>query len=166
MILRFSQKLATKLKVRLSAVMPQGENPFADWTASLFTAGRTPFVLLTNTASLYSAVFYGRGITDDARFLALALDAIREALEHDGQEAIYQHFIAPTTGVVQLSKALNRSVTGSMNDLIVHAKMWLTEGDLSPHETSIRLNDIPFSPLQYRKPREVFGALAEGRKAD
>lgn len=166
MILRFSQKLATKLKVRLSAVMPQNENPFADWTATLFTAGRTPFILLTNTASLYSLVFHGRGIPDDARFIAQASDAIREALEHDGQEAIYQKFIAPASGIVQFSKALNRSVTGSMNDLIVHAKMWLTDGDLSPHETSLRLNDIPFSPLQYRKPREVFGALAEGRRPD
>lgn len=47
-------------------------------------------------------------------------------------------------------------MTSSMNDLIVHAKMWLTEGELSPHDTAFKLNDISFSPFKYRKPREVF----------
>ena len=46
-----------------------------------------------------------------------------------------------------------------MNDLIYHAKWWLTEDELSPRDTAIRLNDIPFSPFKYRKPREVFTGL-------
>ena len=30
-----------------------------------------------------------------------------------------------------------------MNDLIYHAKMWLTDGELSQHEADLKLNDIP-----------------------
>lgn len=159
MLLRLSQRLCTKLKVAHSKVLPPDPNPFADWSAHLFTAERTRFVIVTNTASLYSTVFYGRGIANDSQFIDRMLEAIREFMEGDGQEFAYQRLIAPASGSVRFSKALNRSVTGSMNDLIVHARMRLTEGELSPHDTSLRLNDIPFSSLEYRKPREVFETL-------
>ncbi len=159
MILRLSQKLGSKFKVMPSKVVPPDPNPFADWSANLFRAERTQFVIVTNTPSLYSTVFYGRGIADDSQLIGRVLEAIREFMEYDGQEFVYRRFIAPASGSVQFSKALNRSVTGSMNDLIVRAKWWLTDGELSPHDTSFRLNDIPFSSLNYRKPREVFKSL-------
>lgn len=156
MIFRLSTKLAAKLKVTPSKVLPLDENPFADWSAHLFTADRTQFVIVTNTASLYSTVFYGRGVPSDSHFIERALSSLREFMEDDGLAFIYQKFVAPASSKVQFSKALNRSVTSSMNDLIVHAKMWLTEGELSPYDTAFKLNDIPFSPFKYRKPREVF----------
>lgn len=159
MIFRLSTKLATKLKVTPSKVLPLDPNLFADWSAHLFTVERTQFLIVTNTASLYSSVFYGRGIASDRQFIERALSSIRELMEDDGQAFIYQRFIAPASGTVQFSKALNRSVTGSMNDMIFHAKVWLTEGELSPHDTAFKLNDIPFSSLDYRKPREVFTSL-------
>jgi hypothetical protein len=155
-IFRLSTKLAAKLKVTPSKVLPLEENPFADWSSHIFTADRTQFVIVTNTASLYSTVFYGRGIPSDSHFIERALGSLREFMEDDGLSFIYQRYIAPSSATVQFSKALNRSVTSSMNDLIVHAKMWLTEGELSPHDTAFKLNDIPFSPFKYRKPREVF----------
>ena len=80
----------------------------------------------------------------------------------DGFEFICRRLVAPATGTVQFSKALNRSVTASMNDLVYHAKMWLTEGDLSPFDTSFRLNKIPMSRFGYRNPREVFKGLKLG----
>jgi hypothetical protein len=163
MIFRFSTKLAAKLKVTPSKVLSLDPNPFADWSGHVFTAERTQFVILTNTASLYSTVFYGRGIPSDSHFIERALSSLREFMADDGLSFIYQRFIAPASGTVQFSKALNRSVTGSMNDLIFHAKVWLTEGELSPHDTAFKLNDIPFSPFKYRKPREVFtGLMGEG----
>lgn len=162
MILRFSTKLAVKLKLTPTKVLPLDPNPFADWSAHLFTASRAQFLIVTNTASLYSTVLYGRDITNDSHFIERGLGLLHEFMEDDGLSFIYQRFIAPSSATVQFSKALSRSVTGSMNDLIVHAKMWLTEGDLSPHDTSFKLNDIPFSPLKYRTPREVFTEQAPG----
>lgn len=159
MIFRLSTKLAAKLKVTPSNVLPLESNPFADWSGHVFTADRTQFVILTNTASLYSTVFYGRGIPSDSHFIERALSSQREFMEDDGLSFIYQRFIAPSSGAIRFSKALNRSVTGSMNELIFHAKMWLTEGELSPHDTAFKLNDIPFSPFKYRNPREVFTGL-------
>jgi len=169
MIFRLSQKLAKKLKTGAAKTLPLDDNPYADWSCHLFTADRTPYIILSNTKSLYSVVMYGKGITDDGQFIERALSTIREFMEDDGQAFVYQRFIAPASGTVQFAKALNRSVTGSMNDLISHAKMWLAEGDVSPNDVGSKLNEVLLSALAteessgYRKPNEAFKLLANER---
>jgi len=37
---------------------------------------------------------------------------------------------------------MNRSVTGSMNDLINHAKAWLSDGELSPHDVEFAVTKL------------------------
>ena len=112
---------------------------------------------MTNTSSLYSTVFYGRELAN--QFLNRALRAIREFMVDDGLEFIFQRLVAPATQTVRFASALNRSATGSMNDLIYHAQMWLTEGDLSPFDASFKLNEMPMSALGYRNPRDAFKSL-------
>ena len=170
MILRLSQKLNTKIKAGTLASLLLDENPYADWSCHLFTADRTQYIILSNTKSLYSVVMYGKGITDDSRFIERALGSVREFMEDDGQAFVYQRFIAPATGSVQFAKALNRSVTGSMNDLIKFAKYWLTEDDQSLHDVGFNLNDVLLSALAtresrgYGKPNEAFKLLAGDAK--
>jgi len=60
---------------------------------------------------------------------------------------------------VHFAKALDRAVTGSMNDLVVHAKMWLIERELAPFDVGFKLNEIPFSSLKYANSKETFKAL-------
>jgi hypothetical protein len=163
MIFRLSQKLAKKLKIPLPKPAPADPNPFADWSGHLFTADRAQYLILTNTPSLYSTVIYGRGIPNDSQFLDRALSAIREFMVDDGQELIFRRFIAPAAATVRFASALNRSVTGSMNDLVNHARFWLVERELSPFDISFKLNDIPFSSLEYRHPREEFKRLVLAR---
>jgi len=52
MIFRLSQKLNTKIKTGALAALSLDENPFADWSAQLFVADRTQYILLSNTKSL------------------------------------------------------------------------------------------------------------------
>jgi hypothetical protein len=59
MIFRLSQKLNAKVKAGALGTLPLHENPFADWSAHLFVAGRTQYLLLRNTKSLYSTVSEG-----------------------------------------------------------------------------------------------------------
>jgi hypothetical protein len=167
MIFRLSHKLNAKIKAGALATVPLDENPFADWSAHVFVAGRTQYILLSNTKALYSTVLYGKSVTDDGHFIECALSAIREFMEDEGQEFVYRRFIAPASGTVRFAKALDRSVTGSMNDLIRHATAWLAGGDLSPHDVGLRLNDILLSALAgsdspYSKPREAFKAMVSG----
>ena len=161
MIFRVSKKLATKLHLECVKSLPLDPNPLADWSAHLFTADRTQYVILTNTATLYSVVTNGRGMASDAEFIERALDCIHELLVHDGLDSIYGRLIAPAPATMQFSTARNRSVTGSMNDLVFHAKVWLTEGGLSPFEASFKLNNVPMGSLDYQYPIEAFKELAQ-----
>lgn len=78
MIFRLSSNLAAKLKVTPSKVLLLDENPLADWSAHLFIAERTQFLIVTNTASLYSTVLYCRGIAKKSHFIERALSSLRE----------------------------------------------------------------------------------------
>ena len=166
MIFRLSQKLGQKLKTAATDTLPLDENPYADWSAHLFTADRTQYIIVTNTKSLYSVVTRGKGITTGKRFTERVLDAVREFMEDDGQEFVYRRFIEPASDDVQCSKALNRSVTGSLNELIKFAEPWLAEG-VSPCEVGFRLNDTLMSASAtresqgYGRPREAFKLLAD-----
>lgn len=144
------------------------ENPYSDWSAHLFTVQRTQYILLTNTASLYSCVLYGRGIRDDHQLIVRSLDAIREFTEDDQLAFLYQRFIAPATGSIRFAKALNRSVTGSMNDFVHASKFNLTnDEDLPPSELGHLLNEMPMGALvgpdgqKYGVPREAFRRLLD-----
>jgi len=112
MIIRLSQKLNKKIKAGPLDTVTLDENPYADWSAHLFTVDRTQYIILSNTKSLYSCVMIGKGITDDSVFIERALSTIREFTEDDGQAFVYQRFIVPASGTVQFAKALNRSITG------------------------------------------------------
>src|SRR5262245_7088516 len=93
---------------------------------------------------------FAKGITSDSFFIERVLSNIRETLEADDQEFVYHRFIVPATGSVRFAKALNRSVIGSMSDLIRHAKHWLTAEELSPFDVGFRLNEIPLAGLELR----------------
>jgi hypothetical protein len=168
MIIRPTQKLNAKIKAGTLNTLPPHENPFADWSAHLFLAARTQYILLTNTRFLYSTVLYGKGITNDSDFIDRALSSIREFMEGDGLGRIYQRLIAPATGVVRFAKALDRSVTGSMNDLVKFATFQLVERDMAPLEVGFVLNDIPMTAIatngkSHGFPRHVFEAAANER---
>jgi hypothetical protein len=168
MIFRLSQKLATKLKEGNLPEVPLDENPYADWSAHLFSVARTQYIIVANTRALYSVVMFGKGITDYSEFISQALSALREFMEDDGQSFVYQRLIAPTSGSVRFAKALDRSVTGSINELVKFATYYLEDGDTSPHEVGFKLNDVLLSALApskkdgYGKPNEAFKALGNG----
>ena len=167
-LLSHEEKLSTKIKAGTLLAQPTDENPFADWSAHLFLADRTQYILLSNTKSLYSTVMYGKGITDDSRFIQRALSNLREFMEDDGLALVYHRFIAPASASVRFAKALDRSVTGSMNELIVFAKFRLADGDISPFDVGFKLNDVIISSLssskfdKYAKPKDAFQDLVDG----
>ena len=170
MILRLSQKLNTKIKAGKLREMPLDENPFADWSCHLFTADRTQYILLSNTASLYSCVMYGAGITCENRFIKRALSTIREFMEADGQALIYEKFIAPSSATVSFAKALNRKVTGSMNELVLAATDSLELNEIPPHDVGFNLNDLLLSAIAtkesrgYGRPKEAFKRISMDQK--
>lgn len=156
MIFRPTQRLCKKIKGGPFSIAPLHDNPYADWSARLFTANRTQHVLLTNTASLYSVLMPGRGITDEASFLDRSLEAMRHYMQDDALSLLFSKFIAPATGIASFHKPLSRSITGSMNELEYFAKVYLEEDQFAALDATTRLNNVPFSALGYANPREAF----------
>ena len=171
MILRLTQKLGSRLKAGSLKPMPMDEAPIADWTGHLFFFNRTPYIILCNTATLYSAVLFGNGITNDSIVIPRVLTTLRAAMEADGLEFAYERFIVPRTGLVSFASSFSRSVTGSMNELVAYAKVLLSEEDVSPYGLSGPLNDMLLSSLRndesrgYGRPREAFRSLIAQSRA-
>lgn len=159
MILRITAKLGKTIGVSPSLSLPVDPNPFADWTAHLFSSVRIPYIIITNTPSLYSLVMDGRGVTTNSLFMQKAMTAMLEYLSRDGFRFIFDRLIAPATAHIWFSKTISRSVTGSMNDLVFQAKLCFRDECLSPSNVSSRLNETPLSHIGYLNPREVFTKL-------
>lgn len=66
MIFHLSQKLNAKIKAGRLVELPMDENPFADWSGHLFTIGRTQYILVSNTKSLFSTVILDKGINESS----------------------------------------------------------------------------------------------------
>lgn len=72
----------------------------------------------------------------------------------------------PSTGPIEFAGAIDRTVTGSMNELVLQAKNLLAGGDLSPFDLAPRLNDVLLSAIAaygkggYATPRAAFRAMA------
>ena len=159
MILRISDKLGRKIKEQPSKVLSLESNPYADWTARLFTESRAQYIMISNTTSLYSMVMFGKGISDEFTFTNSVTSHMSEYIREDGFKLIFERIIMPSMNVISFSKALSRSVTGSMNDLEFQAKTILCGGTVSPWDVSGELNDIPFSYIEYKRPRDMFPAM-------
>ena len=160
MILRVTAKLGKKIKHLPTATLPTDSNPFADWSAHLFTAERCQYILVANTPSLYSVIMPGRGITSEKSLVRRMRLALREFLSIEGHDRTYWTIIEPALDTAVFSKALNRSVIGSINDLVFGAQHFLAGNDMTLIEVSLRLNETPMSYLN-SNPRKVFRSLAE-----
>jgi len=161
MIFRLTLKLSKKVGfTSLPALLSNKNlNPLMDWNANLFTVQRIQYIILTNTASLYSMVMHGRGITNDRQFIREVLSFMKEFMTIDGNKAIFEKFIEPEVRNIFFSKIVDRRVSGSMNDLIFQAKMHLIEGHKSPLDVSFFLNESPMSYLSYSRPKIEFQKL-------
>lgn len=159
MIFRPTQRLCTKIKAGPLSEAPLHNNPYADWSARLFTVERTQYVLLTNTPSLYSLLMPGRGITEETVFLDRAIDAMRQYMQDDGLSLFFSNFIVPATSAVSFHKPLSRSVTGSMNEMVFEAKYFMSSGECSLFDVSERLNETPHRSLEFTFAREAFKRL-------
>jgi hypothetical protein len=160
MIFRISQKLGDKIKTNPEVVLPEHDNPFADWSAHLFTVSRIQYIIVSNTKTLYSIIMYAKGINDTAKFVANGITAIKDTLKSDGFEFQYKRFVEPDITSVTFSKNSNRRVIGSMNEMIYFAKViFPEEKSITPYEATKEINGLILSILKYNTPREEFSAM-------
>ncbi len=164
MIIRLSQKLATKIRSGSLSEVPLHERQIADWSATLFNVGRTHYALLSNTASLFTCLMIAKGLTNSELFEQRAAEVIGDAVRRFGQN--HKQRITEFQSPFSYAKSLNRSVIGSMNDLVFGGRLFI-EGGIDLQETADRLNTTPLKALtnrdgrRYANPSEVFLRIIE-----
>jgi hypothetical protein len=152
--LRLTQKLAARLHVQLAWETAPSANPYADWCCHGFTVARYRYLLVTNASTFFSVVLRAQGMSDESAFIAGVISGLRRYLEMAGHEFAFTQLIAPESAEVVFRPVGDRRILGVMNEFIFMAKYFLE--DLSPFETSDRLNDCPVGPLGGKFPRDVF----------
>lgn len=168
MIFRLTQAMNARVKAGTLEALPLHENPLLDWSAHPFAVGRRRFILLSNTASLLSVLMSAQAVTGGIRFRDRAFAGIRACLTALGYESLARTHFLDGSGPVQFAKTLNRSVLGSMTELVKCADVYICEGERTLPGVGDRLNDTLLSALAvggshgYRKPSEAFRAMVNG----
>ncbi len=156
MILRLTEKLASRLGASRQD-RERHSNPYLDWCAHEFQSDRR-YILATNTASLFSIILPGAGISDEGGFLNAFVSGLRDFLQMSGHSLIFECAMAGGMGQATFSRIGDRRVMGSMNDLIRLAKIHLQQ--ISPYETAIQLNLTPMSMLPDCFPEKAFTKMS------
>jgi hypothetical protein len=159
MILRVSQKLGKKIKAFPTDCLAPDPSPFADWSAHMFWHSHAQYIILTNTASLYSVLMSGAGITNVKKLIGQASSSLRELLILNNASFLYDHHVAPALDNVSISKMGDRHVIGSMNDFIRMTEFYIENRGLSLTEISKHLNDTPMSAIKDGYPKNAFLSL-------
>lgn len=160
MTIRPTKMLARKL--RLGAVpvaMPVVTNRVTDWCAHEFLVSRRRYLIFCNTASLYPVVTEARGVTGEDALVRRLQAALRLNLADGPHAFAYERWIATCGAGVQWAPIPDRSVLGTINDLIFEVKWGLRDGK-SLAELSGWLAQTPLTVLGMNSPDRVFPMIA------
>ena len=150
---RCTQRVLRRLGIEAIADAPVSTTRLGDWYINLLLVRRHRLLIFVSEPTLLSVFIpvnelstliprFRRGLAE----VLQALGAPTRAIEAEISD----------TETVAFAATVNRSVLGSMNDLIFQAK-WELERD--PQQTllelGLRLSQIPCKPLGYRYPREA-----------
>jgi hypothetical protein len=154
--------LARRLGIELPDRMPEVRDRLADWCVHEFRAGRRGYLLLCHTGSMFPVVALLRGVTDGTGLKQRMVEALRDTLTGPVLGPLFSKDIEPRLAEVQFAPVPDRSVTGTMNDLIFAAKVGLNEG-MSVPELSPWLAVTPLSILGMNSPDRVIGRFSSWR---
>lgn len=158
MIIHLTDKLRKKLKIDPLSRVEKETGAYLRWYANLFTINRFQYILVTNSSSLFSVVMHGRGISDINSFHSEFLSTLRDYLSELDMRMIFERVIAPDSGNITLSKTIDRSVLGSMKDMVDMNKISVEEygKEYSPWDMARLINETPFRTINYDHPFKVF----------
>jgi hypothetical protein len=161
MIVRVTGKLAKQVGIDPMDALPLAENPLVDWTYRTFSPWENQmYMLITNTASLYSMLAPANDLEAKGQFVHGLVRYLEQKSSNDGFGEVFDRQISPELNPVKLTKSRNRSVTGSMTDMVRLSEHMLFESQDTLEQIGASLNQTPCGALDYAHPRERFVALA------
>jgi hypothetical protein len=158
--IRPTKMLARRLGIELPAAPPVVTNRVADWCAHEFRVSRHRYLIFCNTASIYPVVMMARGVTDGPKLAARLLGGLQTCLRGGELEAQFQRRILIERPIIQWAPIPDRSLLGSINELIFLAQCALRDNPATtPPMLSRWLARVPMSALGMNSPDRVFPAL-------
>ena len=166
-LIQCTQKLLAKLDSSDVDSVKEATSILGDWHANLLCIERRNCILFTNDLTLYS-IFLPKIVKEHFQKLAEAFT--KTLVLNLEAEALGQH-IEPIIGEYKnkliFTKSSNRSVLGSMNDIVHMVKiMILADGGLD-HCDYLKLNKTinrtPFKSIKYHYPIECLTQLLMNR---
>lgn len=129
----------------------------SSWHGNIFNIGRRKCLLITHTATLYSAFFYGVTKKDLPLLLEMTRDRVIELMRQDNFTLQELSIMRESFVDISYTKTSSRSVLGSMNDM----KNMLEWYDMSEDEVSLskRINKTPYKIGGYTYPKEALRAF-------
>lgn len=121
-----------------------------------FRDGGFRYLMFLNTASLYPVVANARGVNDEGALIRRYTEAMQLNLAGTELEFHYQRWIAPELAAVQWAPIPDKSVLGSINEMISMARYGM---DKSPVELSQWLAQVPMKAIGRNSPDRVFRQL-------
>ncbi|MFW5923246.1 MAG: DUF6933 domain-containing protein [Planctomycetota bacterium] len=156
MLLRVTGKLGKKISERSLEKLPPAENPLLDWSCNVFRIDRKQHIIAINTRSLLPVFMYGRGVTDAASLLERVTDNICRRMAAMGLADECEEYVRPAADTLRLSKSLNRSVTGSMNDFVHQVEAQAQIGNFNCEEWEARAGVVPMGALDMDSSGKAF----------
>ncbi len=159
MILRLTDTLARKLKVRPEMLHPLNANAFADWSLHLVRANRKQFVLAANTRSLYAAIAPMEGVVAPNVLEARVFAHVRSYMESDGLVFFYRRLVDNEQEETLFSRPLNPQSSAALRDMGELVEYYLVEEEMEPTEAAHKINETPLSVLRHKSPRATFQSM-------
>jgi hypothetical protein len=161
MIIRLSQKMADKIHLTGLQPLPAQRDLLADWYGHLFVFDRSQYVIVINSATIFTVAFPGKGINTLDKFMK-QFDAALEKICGDIMATrLYRKIVASAESSTQTAEAVDKHVTGCMNEQILMAAAILQQGNVNCLNLAKRLNENLQPHLHYLRPREAFLGLEE-----
>jgi hypothetical protein len=131
----------------------------ADWCAHEFRVSRHRYLIFCNTAALYPVVMMASGVTDGPKLAARLMGGLQTCLRGGEVEIRFRQRILVEMPVIQWAPIPDKSVLGSINELVFAAKCRLEDRDCGPEELSRWLARTPMTILGGNSPDRMFPKL-------
>jgi hypothetical protein len=158
-VLRPTLKLAKQLKLGPLPDAAEATNTHCDWCVRPFGVGRIQYVIFTNKASLFSFVTRKKGVTNAKTLFGAFQTVLEDYLRATERGGIFKQMIAPAIGECSFARCRDRSIVGSMNDLVFQARWLIEPADLHPFDVFDHLNSAPMGALGMDNPGIVFAFM-------
>jgi len=150
--IRCTSKLLNEIRAE-PAVTPKQLPNLSDWHANLLRVDRKKCVLFTNDLTLYSFLIHMVKESLSVGFGEQFRLGLLKSLMSDKLDELQVKRMLSSQGTVMIAQTNNRSVLGSMNDLVFQIRCLVySMGGLADANLSVinhHLNRIPMSAIRY-----------------